>query len=165
MGNTVVRWSAETGKYELSGSCSCSRLHHVLLEDCAKAFKVVKVCLTEVMCHATFDTIVQFSSCCNDSVFRGDRRVHEIFVLVEDCDSDLYGPHSLHPHLPGAVVVETNAYDVPFAVMLYKCASTFGLVLDKCFHANGNNGCGIVVVWTIHASVVGEIRAYLGLVE
>ena len=93
------------------------------------------------------------------------RRGSEVCVLVEDFCGESCGTCVLRPQCTGAVVDKRSADDVPFAAMLCECAPVLLFIVDECFHANRNKGCGIVVVWSIHVGVGGDLGVYLGLAE
>ena len=66
------------------------------------------------------------------------------------------GLRVFHPHGPGAVVVKRGTKNKVCAAVFGKCSSTLWLVVDKGFHADGDEGSGVVVVWAIHVVVGGN---------
>ena len=66
------------------------------------------------------------------------------------------GSRVFHPHGPGAIVVKRGAKDKAFAAVFGEFASTLWLVVDEGFHADGEKGSGVIVVWAVHVGVGGN---------
>ena len=75
---------------------------------------------------------------------------------MEDCGRDACGSRVFHPHLPGAVVVKRGAEEKSFATVFGECSLTLWLVADEGFHADGDKGSGVLVVWDVHVGVGGN---------
>ena len=67
-------------------------------------------------------------------------------MFVEDCGRDACGSRVFHPYGPGSVVVKLGAKDKAFASVLGECALTLWLVVDEVFHANRDEGSGVIFV-------------------
>ena len=102
---------------------------------------------------------------CDDAVGRGDSRGCERFLFVENCGGDACGARVFHQHSPGVVVVERGANAVPFAAVFGECLPMLWRFIDECFHVDGDEGCGIVVVWAIHMDVGRDLGVCSGLAE
>ena len=71
-----------------------------MLEDGPNALQFLEDCFNEVGWHATFENVFQISGYCYDPVLGCDIRVGNIFVLVEHCGRDSFGPGVLHTLYP-----------------------------------------------------------------
>ena len=78
-------------------------------------------------------------------------------MFVEDCGRDACVSRVFHPHGTGLVVVKRGAEDKSFAAVFGKCASTIWLVVDEGLHANGDEGSGVIVLWSVHVGVGGNV--------
>ena len=77
-------------------------------------------------------------------------------MYVENCGGDACGSRVFHPHGPGAVVVKLGAEDKAFAAVFGECVSMLWIIVDEGFHADGDEGSGVVVVWAVHVGVGGN---------
>ena len=133
--------------------CVVVDLWHALLEDVAKAFKVVEIGGAKVLRHKAFDLFRELFGCCKHAFGKGDSGRCEVLVLVKNCCRDARRACIFHSHGPSAVVVKRCAQDKTLAVMFGEGASTFWLVMDKSFHANGDEGSCVVVMGALHVGV------------
>ena len=53
-------------------------------------------------------------------------------------------------------MVKRGAEDKAFDTVFGECASTLWLVVDEGFHADGDEGSGVIVVWAVHVGVGGN---------
>ena len=84
-------------------------------------------------------------------------------MFVEDCGGEACGAIILHPHGPGAVVVKRGVEDENFATVFGKGAATFWFVMDGGFHADGDEGSCLVVVWAVHVGLGRNFKGCFGL--
>ena len=80
-------------------------------------------------------------------------------MFVEDYGTDACGLRDFHPHVPGSVMVKQGVDNKSFAAVFRKCVSTLWLVAGDGFHADGDEGSGVVVVWAVHVVVGGNFVA------
>ena len=75
---------------------------------------------------------------------------------MEYCGGETCSSYVFHPHGPGMVVVKRGAKDKAFAAVFGEFVLTLWLVVDESFHADGDKGSGVVVVWAVHVGVGGN---------
>ena len=136
-----------------------------LLEDGAEAGEFVERSLTQLMRHVAADESGQFASCCHDGVFGSDRRVGDVFMLVENGGGNAGVAGVFHPDDPGAVVLERCAEDVAFATVLGESLAPVGFVVNKGFHSDGNEGSSVVVMGPVDVGVGGDLGEHVRLLQ
>ena len=81
-------------------------------------------------------------------------------MFVEDCGGDACGSHVFHLHFPVAVVVKLGANYKAFDAMFGKCALKLWFVLDNGFHADKEEGSGVIVVLAVQTGEGAHFGVY-----
>ncbi len=84
-------------------------------------------------------------------------------MFEEDCGRDTGGAQSWCPYFPAAVVLVGCADDIPLGAVLGKRFAAVGFVVDKGFHAQGDERVCVVVMMTVEMRMGGNVGVCIGL--